>query len=179
MEIQEFLELCSGKWFSQRTSYHLEQQKAENSKSELIIERLAPDHSEVVKLCQQYRINPDSSLGGEKVSWDNSVDWGQPKQVGSAIIVLVPDAENPQLGKLLRTGGNSPKPAKEGRYILRDDEALTLMLQEDSTYLEERLTFASNNLRLRTILIKQADGSNKMAFYSEIRKMPTPPKPES
>ncbi|MGH8000877.1 MAG: phycobiliprotein lyase, partial [Brasilonema sp.] len=57
MEIKNFLELSVGKWFTQRTSYHLAQQTAENSKSEIIIEWLPQEHPEVVKLCQQYQIN--------------------------------------------------------------------------------------------------------------------------
>ncbi len=44
MKIEEFLELCTGKWFSQRTSYHFEKQQVDNSKSELTIEWLPGDH---------------------------------------------------------------------------------------------------------------------------------------
>jgi hypothetical protein len=168
MEIKDFLELCAGNWFSQRTSYHLEQQQAENSKSELTIELLSPDRPEVSQLCQQFRIDPRASLGGTKVSWDNSVDWGKTKQKGYSILVLIPDPENLQIGQLLQ----SFKTPQKGRYILGNDEALTLIVEGDNIYTEERLWFASPNLRLRTTLIRHSPGFNQTAFYSEIRKIP-------
>ncbi|MGK7873556.1 MAG: phycobiliprotein lyase [Xenococcaceae cyanobacterium] len=171
MEIKEFLELSAGKWFSQRTSYHLDREKAENSKSEIIIEMLSPDHPEVVKLCEQHKINPSFTLGGTKASWDNSVDWGKAKQKGSTMIILVPDADNHQIGKLLRTMGNPKTTLIAGRYIMGNDEALTLIVEEGRTYSKERLWFASPNLRLRTSLLKHSGGFSTTSFYSEIRRV--------
>ncbi|MCU0534625.1 MAG: phycobiliprotein lyase [Hydrococcus sp. Prado102] len=172
MKIEEFLEMCAGKWFSQRTSYHLDRTQVENSKSEITIERLSSDSREVVALCEQHNIDPSTTLGGTKASWDNSVDWGKTKQIGSAIVVVVPDRENPQVGKILQTAGTLSKTPVSGRYVLGNDEALTLIVEEEKTYIEERLWFASSNLRLRTSSMKNAGGFNKMAFYSEIRKIP-------
>lgn len=175
MEIKNFLELTVGKWFSQRTSYHLDQQSAENSKSEITIEWLSQDTPEVVALCQEYKINPSETLGGTKANWDDSVNSGKTKQIGSTLIVFVPDSDRPHVGKLLRTAKNSQASLIAGRYILGNDEALTLMIEDEKTYSEERLWFASPNLRLRTSLIKHSDGFSATSFYSEIRKIP--PKP--
>jgi hypothetical protein len=171
MKIGEFLDLCAGKWFSQRSSYHLDTIKVDNCKSELTIEKLPQEHPEVITLCQHYQVNPGETLGGTKSLWDNSVDWGKPKQIGFAMIVLVPDRDNPQIGKLLRAAGTLSKTPLAGRYILGNDEALTLIVEEENTYLEERLWFASPNLRLRTSLVKNSQGFSKTAFYSEIRKI--------
>jgi hypothetical protein len=41
MDIQEFINLCAGKWFSQRTSYQLAAQKVANNKAEITIDLLA------------------------------------------------------------------------------------------------------------------------------------------
>ena len=167
MDIKEFLDLTIGKWFSQRASYHLDRQKAEHSKGELTIEMLSVDNSEILNLCEQHQINPHNSLGGIKTSWDNSVDWGKPKQKGSTIITVIPDVDNPQVGKLV--GQNQ---VNAGRYILGNDEALTLIIEDGKIYSEERLWFASPNLRLRTTIFKYADGFSTTSFYSEIRKIP-------
>jgi hypothetical protein len=172
MEIEEFLELCAGKWFSQRTSYHLDETKVENHKSDLTVERLSQDRPEIITLCQQHKINPSYTLGGTKTLWDNSVDWGKPKQIDSSVIILVPDRDNSQAGKLLSAAGMPAKTMSLGRYILGNDKALTLIIEENKTYLEERLWFASPNLRLRTSLVKNSHGFSRTAFYSEIRKIP-------
>jgi len=50
-----------------------------------------------------------------------------------------------------------------------DDDALTLMGESETLYSEERLWFASPNLRLRTSTIKQLDGFSTASFCSEIR----------
>ncbi len=172
MDIKEFLELSTGNWFSQRTSYNLEREKFENNKSEITIEMLSQDHPEVVKLCEQHKINPNVSLGGIKASWDNSVDWGKAKQKGSTLVIPIPDADRPQVGKLLQAMGNLQKTLIAGRYIMGDDRALTLIVEQGITYSEERLWFASPNLRLRTSIVKHAGGFSTTSFYSEIRKVP-------
>ncbi|MFM6404094.1 MAG: phycobiliprotein lyase, partial [Microcystis sp.] len=51
MDIQEFINLCAGKWFSQRTSYQLAAQKVANNKAEITIDLLAADAADVVQLC--------------------------------------------------------------------------------------------------------------------------------
>lgn len=165
MEIREFLELHPGKWLALRTSYELAEEKIDNSKSELTIENLGTDHPEVVKLCQQHNIAPSDTLGGTKTSWDNSEV--KPRETGSVILVWVPDQDNPQVGQLLRWGNQT---TVLGRYSLGSDEALTLTVEGD-TYSEERVWFATPNLRLRTSVFKQANGFSKTSFYSEIRRI--------
>jgi hypothetical protein len=65
MDIQEFINLCAGKWFSQRTSYQLAAQKVANNKAEITIDLLAAD---VVKLCLENNCQSQSSLGGWKAT---------------------------------------------------------------------------------------------------------------
>lgn len=168
MDLKKFLDLSAGKWFSQRTNYLLngKEDKAQNSKADITIELIPKDDSRVVQLCQANRINPDLSLGGAVQSWDTSVDWGKPKQQGSYTIVLIPDAENERTGRLLRQEDTKVY----GRYVLGADEALTLIVETEHFYAEERQWFASDNLRLRTTAVKNSNGMNQTSFYSEIRK---------
>ncbi|MEA5510321.1 phycobiliprotein lyase [Crocosphaera sp. UHCC 0190] len=171
MDIQTFLELCVGQWFSQRSSYQFEAQKAESHKSELTVELFSAEHTEVMAICQQYGLKPNNSMIGQKISWDNAVDWGKAKQGGTTTIIIVPDENNPQIGRILR-GINAQLSSSTGNYSLGQDEALTLTLEGDNIHIEERLWFASPNLRLRSSLIKGANGYSRTAFYSEIRKLP-------
>ncbi len=170
MEIKTFLDSCAGKWLSQKSSYHFEQEKAESIRCELTTERLSWDHPDMVSLCQSCQVEPSTTLGGMKVSWDTSTEWGQPKQAGSALLVWVPGIEGPETGQILRNTDNGSPLA--GHYVLGNDEALTLTLETDTFYAEERWWFASPNLRLRTSLIKHPKGLSTTTFYSEIRKMP-------
>lgn len=170
MDIREFWHLNAGKWFSLRTNYYLHTGKAENSKADIAIEIVAPDRAQIVQLCQQNNIDPNHSLGGALHSWDNSVDWGKPKQQGSSLIVLIPDGNNSRIGRLLKKAGHHQQASSCGNYILGEDEALTLTIETDGIYAQERLWFASNNLRLRTTFVKDTKGNTQTAFYSEIRK---------
>ena len=171
MDIKAFLNLCTGNWFSQRTNYNLIEEKTESSKADLSITMISSEDSQITQLCQQHRIDPKQSLGGLQYSWDNSVDWGKPKQQGSSLMVFIEDGEDTTTGKLL-TNAIKAGMKSTGTYILGRDEALTLIIDTEDVRLEERLWFASDNLRLRTNVIKNSTGITHTTFYSEIRKAP-------
>ncbi|MDJ0741910.1 MAG: phycobiliprotein lyase [Xenococcaceae cyanobacterium MO_167.B27] len=172
MDLKKFLEHCQGNWFSQRTNYHLNSEKTENSKAEIAIEFLDPEDSRVVQLCKEHQINPQLSIGAIASDWDNAPDWGKPKQQGSCLVVLIPNSDRDQQGKILQTIPKTPTTSNTGSYILGADEALTLIMETKDFVVEERLWFAGDNLRLRTIIIKNSQGKMQTTFYSEIRKLP-------
>ena len=169
MDIKKFIDLCTGNWFSQRTNYQVETEKTESNKADLSITLIDTNDSRVSQLCLQNRINPQISLGGLQHSWDNSVDWGKPKQQGSSLIVIIPDRDNSQTGKIISNAANQNL---LGKYILGHDSALTLIFETKDNSVEERIWFASDNLRLRTTVTKNEDGTMNTLFYSEIRKAP-------
>lgn len=168
MNLKKFLNLSAGRWFSQRTNYLLGGDKADNSKADITIEVIPPDDLRAVQLCQKHNLDPQLSIGGTVQSWDNSVDWGKPKQLGSATIVLVSNPNEDRTGKLIR-----PEDTKVcGYYALGTDEALTLTIETAEMHAEERQWFASDNLKMRTTVVKYNDGKQQTSFYSEIRKAP-------
>lgn len=172
MEIQSFLELCTGTWFSQRTRYQFDRQTSESHKSELTVEYLSADHPDLAPLYAPNGIAPDRSAGALKVSWNTAIDWNSPKQVGTTTLIFIADTESS--GKLLRI--QQAKPSLQGSYSLGSDDALTLTLQEGTLEAQERIWFASENLRLRTTVLRQDENSYcQTAFYSEIRKLQVPP----
>lgn len=168
MDIKTFLGLSTGKWFSQRTNYLLNGDKVVNSKADLTIELISQDDSRVIQLCKNNNVDLPFNMWGMIQSWDNSVDWGKPKQLGTSVMVLIPNSEDDRTGKLLRQDHNNQK----GSYVLGDDRALTLIIETDKICAEERQWFASDNLRLRTVTVKQNNGVTQSSFYSEIRKAP-------
>ncbi|TAF25909.1 MAG: phycobiliprotein lyase [Oscillatoriales cyanobacterium] len=151
MDVIEFFELSAGKWFSQRTVHNLNSGELQAGKSDLKIEMLTASDAAVVKLCQQHSINPDSTgLRGVRISWDGTPDRTAAKQVGSTILAIVPNPDNPSEGKVLQAKGNT-------RYVMGGDDVLTLITESDT------------DLRLRTSVVKQADGTEQASFCSEIR----------
>ena len=95
------------------------------------------------------------------------------------MLVPIADPENPKEGKLLREMGYAEKAPVAGRYKMGDDEALTLSTEYESMYSEERLWFASPNLRLRNSILKRFGGFSMATFCSEIRMGVTQPQAEA
>lgn len=169
MNIQEFFELSAGKWFSHRTSHHLAFKQSEDGKSDLTIEMMAADDPEVIKLCQQYEIEPSQAQCGARVTWNGTMAWDEEKHTGSTVLVPVPDRDNPNQGKLLREMGYAEKTPVAGSYIMGSDDALTLITEYETMSSEERLWFASPNLRMRVSILKRFGGFSMASFTSEIR----------
>lgn len=175
MDIVEFFQQSSGRWFSQRTNHHLAAKPSESGKSNLVVELLDQADPEVIKLCKQCNLEPSLALCGARVSWDHTTEWNSGKQTGSAVLVPIADPDQPNQGKLLRSASDAAQTAVTGRYMMGNDATLTLIIESETMYSEERLWFASPNLRLRTSLVKAADGSGIASFFSEIRLGVTKP----
>lgn len=169
MNIVEFFELSGGKWFSQRTSHHLAFKQSEAGKSEIQIELLDKSDPAVTALCEQYELDPQTALCGARVTWNGTMEWDEEKHSGSTVLVPIADADKPNEGKLLREMGYAEKAPVAGRYVMGSDDALTLITEYESMYSEERLWFASPNLRLRTSILKRFGGFSMASFCSEIR----------
>ncbi|MDX2241720.1 MAG: phycobiliprotein lyase [Leptolyngbyaceae cyanobacterium bins.302] len=169
MDIVEFFELSSGKWFYKRSIHHLAFKQSVAGKSDLVIEMLDKADPDVVKLCEQYSFDPATALCGARVTWNGTMEWDEEKHAGSTVLVPIGDAEKPNEGKLLREIGYAEKAPVAGRYVMGSDDALTLITDYETMYSEERLWFASPNLRLRTSILKRFGGFSMASFCSEIR----------
>jgi hypothetical protein len=179
MDIVEFFELSTGKWFSQRTSHHLAFKQSEGGKSELQIELLDKTDAAVIQLCELYSMDPALALCGARVTWDGTMEWDQEKHAGSTVLVPIADPDKAAAGKMLREMGYAEKAPVAGRYVMGGDDALTLITEYETMYSEERLWFASPNLRLRTSILKRFGGFSMASFCSEIRMGGAKPNPEA
>lgn len=179
MDIIEFWEANVGKWLSQRTSHDLALPRSESGKAEVLIERLETTHPEVVQLCQQGQLAPDLALWSARITWKGMMAAETQQQTGTSLLVALQSGDDPAQGHLLQQNGR--KELLQGHYSLGSDAVLTLNTASGTVHLEERLWFAGPNLRLRTSLLKQADGLSSAAFCSEIRiggiQPPTPTAP--
>jgi CpeS-like protein len=173
MDIAEFLQLNSGKWFSQRTSHHLALNKSESGKSDIQIDVLDATDTLVVQLCQRHDVIPSLAALGLKTSWAGMMDGETKKQTGSSLVVVIPSAETLGVGQLLqsqdRVGKVGTPLMPVATYSLGTDQVLTVITQTDSLVSDERIWFAGPNLRLRSSKMRRADGFQTASFCSEIR----------
>ena len=169
MDIKTFLDKFAGDWFSQRTNYNLVDNQVDNSKANVTVNLLSADNTQVIQLAQQHNLNHDLSLGAIASSWDNSPDWGKAKQQGSALMLVFADENELNQGKVVRIV-NANK-IIIGKYLLAEDTSLTFTIQDRHQYLEERVTFSNDNLRIRNCIEKNNQQVIHTTFYSEIRRV--------
>jgi hypothetical protein len=78
-------------------------------------------------------------------------------------------------GRLLREIVDANKTPVPGRYKFDSDGALILTTEDENIFSEERLWFASPNLRMRVNILKSFGGFSITSFTSEIRMGGFPP----
>jgi hypothetical protein len=167
----EFFRHSAGKWRSQRATHHLAFRRAETGGSEIYVESLSADNPKIIEICQLHQVDPATSVGGAFVSWDGSMAWDKEDESheGTTIFALIPDADNPQQGMLLRDRGYAETAPVAGRYLMDEDDALVLTTEYETMSSIERFWFASPNLRLRTSTVLWFGGANKTTFCIETR----------
>jgi phycoerythrin-associated linker protein len=173
MEITEFFELSIGRWRSQRSGHHLAFAHFEQVLSNIDIEPLSNDDPAVLAICQLYDIDPGSITHPFRMTWEGESDWDDKPISGSTVLVPIPDIENPSRGKLLRDKGYAETIPAVGKYHLSDDGIFTLLTEYELAAAEERIWFATPNLRFRVATIKTSDGKGvtTASFSSEIRSL--------
>jgi CpeS-like protein len=180
MDIQEFFQLCNGKWVSQRTTHYLMEQKNQSDRSDLWVDFVDATDPEVVELCQQYSIGSEQAYGGLKIRWSEVAEAYQsrfkPKKEGSALLIPVMGSEHLTAGQILRKLGTE---SITGSYSFGTDEALTINMSINGLATEERLWFASPNLRFRSSFTQQDGAVCITSFCSEIRMNAPAPKSDA
>ena len=105
------------------------------------------------------------------MSWEGESDWDEDQVIeGSTILVPVPDSAT--TGKLLREQGYAETMEAVGTYNLTEDGTFILTTAYDRAAAEEKIWFATPNLRFRVSLIKTSSGKGvtTASFSSEVRR---------
>lgn len=174
MNITEFVELSFGQWRSQRSAHHLAFSHFEEITSTINIEQLSSDDNSVITLCKAHNIDPQLAKSPFKMSWSGQSDWNEEEALeGSTILVPIPDREHLTKGRLLREQGYAETVAAVGEYSISEDGTFLLVTKYDRAAAEEKIWFATPNLRFRVSLIKTGDGKGvtTASFSSEIRSL--------
>jgi hypothetical protein len=174
MNIQEFLQLSSGLWLSQRTRHRFTEEQTDIDKADLWVDPLAGDDPKVIALCDQLQTPVNQAVGGLEVTWKATLGNGK-TQLGSSVLVAIASETDPITGQWLSQ--TKSQPLRVGQYCLDHDEVMILRYDQDSTTIEERIWFPSENLRLRSTTLSTAGEPSSANFCSEIRRMGDHPKP--
>lgn len=171
MDAMQFFQQSSGKWRSQRTTHHLAFKRSEAGESEICVQALASDNPQVVAICQMHQVNPELAIGGAFVSWHGSMGWDKEddNHDGSTVFALIPEADNPQQGVLLRERGYAEIVPVAGHYQIDEQNALVLTTEYETMSSIERFWFASPNLRLRSSTVKRFGGFSTATFCTEFK----------
>jgi hypothetical protein len=172
MNATEFFELSAGKWRSQRATHHLPFRRSETGESEIEVATLAADHPQVVEICQLHQVDPSLAASGALVTWRGTMAWDRSDEEnheGSTVMVIVPDPSNPKEGRLLRERGYAEIVPVAGRYLMDDENGLLLITEYETMSSEERFSFASPDLRMRTSTVKRFGGFSTASLCVETR----------
>ncbi len=163
-----------GSWRSQRSAHHMAFQQFEAVTSAIEIEAIATDDPAVIDLCKSHQIDPKAATAPFRMSWEGESDWDEDEELkGTTILVPIPDPEEPKKGRLLRDRGYAETMPSVGNYRINEDDVFVLLTPYDRAMAEEKIWFATPNLRFRVSLIKTSGGSGVItaSFASEIRSL--------
>ncbi|MGE5659365.1 MAG: phycobiliprotein lyase [Actinomycetota bacterium] len=174
MDAMEFFKQSAGEWRSQRSTHHLAFRQAEMGDSNIEVTSLEADDPRVVDICKIHEIDPSRAAGGAFVTWHGSMAWDKDDEnhKGSTVFAIVPDAENPRSGLMLRERGYAEIVPVAGRYEMDAEDGLVLVTEYETMSSVERFWFASPNVRMRTSSVKRFGGFSTSTFCTEIRVNP-------
>lgn len=171
MDAMEFFRQSAGRWRSLRTTHHLAFRQAEKGHSDINVEALAADDPKVIEICNMHEIDPSLAAGGAYVTWDGEMSWDKEDEnhKGSTVFAIVPDADNPRKGRMLRERGYAEIVPVVGQFEMDEEEGLVLITEYETMSSIERFWFKGPNLRMRTSAVKRFGGFNTSTFCTEIR----------
>jgi len=172
MDAMQFFHLSAGQWRSHRTTHHLAFKRAEVGVSDIQVQSLAADHPEIIALCETHGIDPSLTIGGSHVTWNGTMAWdqeGAENHQGKTFFAIVPDADNPRQGRLLRERGYAEIVPVVGQFLMDETDGLVLLTEYETMSSKERFWFAGPNLRMRTSTVKRFGGFSTATFCTETR----------
>ncbi len=169
MTMMEFFKKSEGVWFSERTVHRFDSAGDESGASNLIIKVLDKNDPAVLEICQEQGADPTSVSGGASFQWQGNLSEKEPDPNYRAILVDIPNPDNPQQGKFLRNKGYVEGIPVVGVYRFADDGVMTIETEYERNQGQERAWFVTDNFRVRVSTVKMINGVNLMAYCSERR----------
>lgn len=171
MDAMEVFQQSAGQWRSQRSTHHLAFRQAEMGDSKIEVKALPANDPRVAEICQIHQVDPARAAGGAFVTWHGSMAWDQKDEnhKGETVFAIVPDADNPRKGLMLRERGYAEVVPVAGQYEMDDEDGLILITEYETMSSVERFWFAGPDVRMRTSTVKRFGGFSTSTFCTEIR----------
>lgn len=172
MTVDDFFERSVGEWRSQRSSHNLAWTQFEAITSDITIESKGTTDEEIVELCKQNKVEADETTFSIGMSWEGESDWDDDEVMeGSAVMSVIKDGAS--RGRLLRSVGYAETIPAVGNWEMTEDGVFVLNTFYDAAAAEERIWFATPDLRMRVSQIRTSSGNGVVtaSFSTEIRKL--------
>jgi phycoerythrin-associated linker protein len=170
MNISKFLRLSLGQWRSQRTGHTWDTCEIDDLNMTLDIVALTIDDESVVRVCRQCDLDPDRATFPFQMTWLHA---GQTEVAPDdrGIFVPIPQPDNANFGRMLQSHRNSSSPVTIGKYHFNPDGTFVLTTEHPATIIEEKIWFATPNLRLQVFVSKPKVAGDRATttFISENR----------
>jgi phycoerythrin-associated linker protein len=170
MTVEEFFQKSVGQWKSQRSSHNLAWAQFEAVTSDICIVEKPVDDLGVAELCASNNVEPADVLVSIEMSWKGESDWDSEEVVaGCTLMSVVKDTGTS--GRLLRSSGYAETIPAVGNWKMTPEGSFILHTMYDMAAAEERIWFATPDLRLRVSNIRTSSGRGVVtaSFSSEIR----------
>ncbi|PSF37273.1 phycobiliprotein lyase [Aphanothece hegewaldii CCALA 016] len=169
MTMMDFFRKSEGVWYSTRTVHHFDSVSDESGESNLMVTVLEKDDPRVIEVCQAQNVDPTLVSGGASFSWLSNMDNEEPNPNYAAILVDVPNLDDPKQGKFLRNKGYVEGIPVIGVYHFDENGVLTIDTEYERNQGQERSWFVTDDFRIRVMTVKMMNGVNQMAYCSERR----------
>ena len=173
MTMIDFFRKSEGTWFSQRTVHRFDSAGDESGESNLIIKVLESNDKRLNSICQEQGIDPALTSGGASFQWQGNLSDKAPNPDYEAVLVDIPNPQNPRQGKFFRDKGYVEGIPVIGVYNFADDGVLTINTEYERNQGQERCWFITDDFRVRVSNVKIANGVNLMTYCSENRCLST------
>lgn len=176
MGVEDFFARSVGEWRSQRSSHNLAWAQFEAVTSTIVIEAKGGDDGDVVALCESNGVGVADATLSLAMSWEGESDWDDNEvMAGSTVMSVIKDG--PAYGRLLRSMGYAETIPAVGDWEMTGDGVFVLTTYYDSASAEERIWFATPDLRMRVSQIRTSSGRGVVtaSFSTEIRKLHASP----
>ncbi len=175
MDISTFVELSHGEWRSMRSGHSLAFQYFEEVLSEVKIQCLDKNDKSVAELASSVERIKGELIAPFSMAWEAESDWepDDPTAVSSGQCILIPYQIDESHGHIIRSVGYAEAEQAITDYSFSSDGTLILRTVYGQSIAEERIWFASDNVRCRSSILKTSEGSGilQTSFASEVRKL--------
>ena len=165
----EFLAASRGTWLNRRAIHHLDHQDDEAADSNLVIEPFDAHDPAVSKVCQALQVDTARAAGGGRFWWESNLKKSVRNDDYAAVIVDVPQADDPSQGFLLRDVGYVEKKSVISTYAFAQDGVLTITTRYDTNVGQERCWFVTDQVRMRVSSVQCLNGVSMTTYCTELR----------